>query len=699
MLCYSTDCFAQGSTRVDEATARKVAATFLKGCGVDVSASSLVDISATTPFRELYVFSIDGGGFIVVAGDSHTHPVLAFSTESNFSASNMPPHVHKWFESYERGIAANRGASVPLSVESEWDRLAHGIAPDNTKATIGPFISTKWNQSPYYNQYCPFDSTANDFAVAGCTAIATAQIMKFYNHPSKGYGNCTYTHNLFGPLSANYEVNYLWDSMPEKLEATSTTTQVDAVATIVYHSGVAVSMDYSVHGSGGKTASYGYGGEPSSENAFKYNFKYSPYIWTAFRIDYTIDEWKQLMLNEIENGRPVLYAGYDEVQSGHAFVLDGYNSNSGRFHFNWGWGGTYDGYYILSNLNPNSLANGNSGYHFDLFATATLGIEPYDLFNPHGSTTVTTHTQGSGSASADDGVVTGAGTYSFGDTITLTATATNEWTRFLQWSDGCRYNPRSTVATGGDLEFTAVFAPVMNDTLRYHTCDNAMNRASNLPDGIGTDTVWGIKIPAAAIKPGSQLNAVRFMGRKLTHYTLTIMSGETTPDNELFSHYFFGNLDYNYTFFTYNLPSPISLDGSQSLWIVLKCTELDTPGVFSIYGGNPNSMLSGADLSPMADSWKFSWMIEGIFQGNVGIGNSQLSSTPVSIFPNPANSQITLEGANGVDEVVIVDINGTSRRTSVTNGFVDVSFLSPGVYLLRIDSHGIRTTKRFVICR
>ena len=688
---------------VDPATARKAASTFLSSLGVKNNSTAITDITDATPFSHMYVFDIDGGnGFIVISADDNTEPVLAYSLSSPFVTGDMPDHVRAWFAGYEQRIAINSIATPDKEVRRQWEQLERGLVEQQSKAIVGPFLTTKWNQSPLYNKYCPYDSVGGGIAVAGCTAIATAQIMKYFNHPAQGYGNCTYFHNKYGELSANYNVNYQWDSMPDTLKLSSTEGQVDAVATLVYHIGVAVSMDYNYKGSGGKTASYGYGGEPSSENAFKYNFKYSPYVWTAFRIDYTLNEWKELLKNEIDNNRPVLYAGYDEVQSGHAFVCDGYRQNNSNisFHFNWGWGGAYDGYYSIDDLNPSSFSLGNSGYHFDLFATATMGIETFDGFDPASSTTITTSTEGILGASASDGSVSGAGTYNFGDTLTLYATANNEYTRFVQWSDGCRYNPRSTVATGGNLSFTALFAPIKNDTVRYHTTDNSMNRASNLPYGLGCDSVWGIKIPATAIKAGARLDAVRFMGRKAANHTLTIYDGTDSPERALVTDTFFDTLPYAYTFHTHNLSTPIDVEAGKSLWIVLKCTEIDTPGVFSIYGGNPNSMLVGESLTSMGDTWRFSWMIEGLFTGNVGIEEAVTSSVEFQLYPNPASDRFTLSGLPQCSDIEIVDINGRKVYTTQSTNSemtIDDAHLNPGIYLVRVTSDKGVGVQRLVV--
>lgn len=685
------------SAPVDVQSARKAAQTFLQSAGYNAGKEDMVDISASTPFAEFYTFTFNGGrGFVLVSADDNTDPILGYSLNNPFDPAALPDHVRAWLHGYELEIQHNRNhAKSCTEAQRQWKRLLSGEVPPAVKATVGPFLTTTWNQSPYYNALCPYDSANHGRAVCGCTATATAQIMKFFNHPATGYGNCTYTHRRLGELSADYNVDYQWDSMPTALNANSSDAQINAVATLIYHIGVAVSMDYSANGSGGKTASYGYGGEPSSENAFKYNFKYSPYVWTAFCIDYTTDEWKALMKNELNNGRPILYAGYDEKQAGHAFVIDGYNTY-GLYHLNWGWGGNADGDFRITNLNPND-------YNFNLFATATIGIEPYNGWDTVGQTTVNATVEGIRGASAADGIVTGSGSYSFGDTITMLATATNEWTRFVQWSDGCKYNPRVTVATGGEVSFTAQFAPMRCDTMRYFTCDNSMNRASNVTPGLGSDTIWGIKLPAASLRNHQLLSDVVFMGRKAGTHTLTVYTGTDHPKAVAYQATFFDSLDYAYTFYTHHLSQPVAVDGTESLWIVLKCTDVDTPGVFSIYGGNPNGLLAGEDLHSLNASSLFSWMIEGRFTWDgVGIEEVSPSEFEVLLSPNPAKGKVrvTLPGLSDVAVLQVYDMGGLLvRQFSVSDQTTDIEGLVPGMYIIKVSTPTFSRAQKLVVGR
>ncbi|OQX95737.1 hypothetical protein B6I21_03910, partial [candidate division KSB1 bacterium 4572_119] len=56
-----------------------------------------------------------------------------------------------------------------------------------------------------------------------------------------------------------------------------------------------------------------------------------------------------LLKNELDHLRPMYVSGHGS--GGHAFVCDGYDSED-FFHFNWGWGGLYNGYYLITNLHP-----------------------------------------------------------------------------------------------------------------------------------------------------------------------------------------------------------------------------------------------------------------------------------------------------------------------------------------------------------
>lgn len=227
-----------------------------------------------------------------------------------------------------------------------------------------PLMTTKWNQSPYYNALCPANS------VTGCVATAMAQIMKYWNYPAKGTGFHSYNHPTYGTLSANFGgTTYQWSSMPNTVNSAN-----NAVATLMYHCGVSVNMDYSPQSSGAYVIQDSPTPQACSEYALKTYFGYRSTLQGVQRNNYNQTQWINLLKIELNAGRPVLYAGFGSG-GGHAFVCDGYDNNN-FFHFNWGWGGSSDGYFQTSALNPGSLGTGGGSGGFNSDQQVVIGIQP-----------------------------------------------------------------------------------------------------------------------------------------------------------------------------------------------------------------------------------------------------------------------------------------------------------------------------------
>ena len=278
----------------------------------------------------LYVVN-SGSGYVVVAGDDAApEMVLGYSaTGGTFSYEQAPENLRYWLGEYARQI------------EYMTD---HGItAADQAKAAkfdgeVAPMLTTTWNQTAPYNDLCP-----NGYPT-GCVATAMAQVMNYHEWPKQGTGSHSYTWNN-QVLSADFgSTTYRWDLMLDSYPtATSgTAEQRQAVATLMYHCGVASEMYYSASASGTYSSN-------ACEGLVNY-FGYPRNIQTFNRDFRTYDEWIALIKGEIDAGRPVIM-GASSSGGGHEFILDGYNRD-GYFHLNWGWEGQSDGYYLVSVLNP-----------------------------------------------------------------------------------------------------------------------------------------------------------------------------------------------------------------------------------------------------------------------------------------------------------------------------------------------------------
>lgn len=354
---------------IDLATAKKVAGNYL-----NVSESSslelVMDVSATSANKSsnasnenslYYIFnSGTNNGFIIIAGDDNSTPVLGFTLSGNFDKNNLPPNFRKWIEGYKKELnyIIDNNIKATTEIENEWTSLKNSPNRITAKAaSVDPLLATTWNQGAFYNALCPGGS------VTGCVATAMAQIMNFWEYPKTGVGFHSYNEDDFGTLSANFgSTTYDWASMPNNV-----TSSNNAVATLMYHCGVSVDMNYSPQSSGAA-------GAVKVAPAFKDYFSYPSSTLVADRNDYTEAEWVQLLKTELDAGRPMYYEGIG-TGGGHAFVCDGYDNND-FFHFNWGWGGQADGYFIVSALNPGSTGTGGGSGGYNSNQKIVKGIEP-----------------------------------------------------------------------------------------------------------------------------------------------------------------------------------------------------------------------------------------------------------------------------------------------------------------------------------
>ncbi len=237
----------------------------------------------------------------------------------------------------------------------------------NQATTVAPLLSTTWAQTTYYNMFCPGGS------LTGCVATTMAQIMNYWHYPAKGIGSNTipnFRDPSYGTLSANFgATTYNWSSMPSILSSSSGGKQDSAVATLMYDCGVSVNMSYGTSASSAELLlADGY--SFCAQAALVQYFNYDPMTVNGVqRTDFTDSVWISIIKNELDYKRPVAYEGIDvSAGAGHAWVCDGYQADS-LFHMNWGWNGSYNGYFALSSLNV-------AGYNLNSHEGALIGIKP-----------------------------------------------------------------------------------------------------------------------------------------------------------------------------------------------------------------------------------------------------------------------------------------------------------------------------------
>lgn len=306
--------------------------------------------AATTASRSdaYYVFNNDAGGFVIIAGDDAVTPVLGYTSTGSFDAENLPDGLKDLLKSYERQIAA----------------LGDNYQANQT-ATRAGFTGEKLLKTAEWNQMAPFNKYTPNNYVTGCVATAGAIVMKHHGYPVKGTGSHSYTWNG-KTLTANFEHDYDWASMPAKYDGTNDAA-FDGVARLMSDLGVAVEMQYA------KSGSAAYIGNLIS--ALQTYFGYSKLSYLASIDDMEAEAWKEKLRGEIDGNRPILYSASDASSGGHSFIIDGYKDES--FSVNWGWGGYCNGFYQIGALNPES-AGRPTGDKYNLGQTAVIGLQPSD---------------------------------------------------------------------------------------------------------------------------------------------------------------------------------------------------------------------------------------------------------------------------------------------------------------------------------
>ncbi len=372
--------------RVTSETAQKVATTFLNNNGA--KSAQLTDLSKEAGFPNLYIFNAEQG-FVVMSADDCVQPILGYSLTERFVAEDMPSNVRGWLQGYNDEIqyAIDSKMSVTAETAQLWKDLAEGNSKAaKATAVVNALVQTTWDQNGFYyysggqlhifelyNNLCPYDNNAGERTVTGCVATAMAQIMKYWDYPAQGIGSHSYTPYTrpdLGVQSANFgETTYEWANMPNQLSQSSTTTQINAIATLMYHCGVSVDMMYDISSNGGSGA---YSNDIPYALINYFNYKSTATYLT--KSSYTDNNWIALLKSELDAGRPIEYNGSGSG-GGHAFVCDGYDNNN-KFHFNWGWSGQNDGFFALTSLNPGSGGSGGGSYNFTNDQNAVIGIEP-----------------------------------------------------------------------------------------------------------------------------------------------------------------------------------------------------------------------------------------------------------------------------------------------------------------------------------
>lgn len=306
------------------------------------------------------VYGIKGKGVVFISKDDDIEPVLGIS-EEDFDVNNMPCGMKWWLNTANKSLERMKAKGITYSA--------------NPMAASGRptyFIKTYWNQDKPFNNLCP--QINGSAAPTGCIATAMAQIMKYYQYPATSKGTGIYSVTTYKDKNDKEGTTkwykrelghtYQWTAMLSSYGIVSE-DENDAVATLMADAGAASQMNYQANGSGTI--------EWYAAKGFAENFRYDSLAISCLQRDfYTNAEWMELVRKEMEAKQPVLYCGSDEIDGGHAFLLDGIQED-GKVHVNWGWGKSGDGWFDIDVLRPN--ITGFTGEGFNIGQSMVLGFK------------------------------------------------------------------------------------------------------------------------------------------------------------------------------------------------------------------------------------------------------------------------------------------------------------------------------------
>ena len=323
---------------VDVNVAQSLGQKFI-GADVTLVYTAYVDRSEAC----FYVFNVGESGFIIMSADDFYRPIIGYSENGKFDVNNVPPALQDYLDGIVESrsmTSKSRNAAAP-DVAADWQMLEKTgklVSRHGGRGT-GYYVQTQWNQSYPYNYYCPEDPAGDHgHAIVGCLATSTSQLVSFWKYPEHGYGSHCYYHEDYGMICADFQNTYYdWDHIANKVDEHSPMEEIEAVAMISFHCGVCIDMGYGPDGSGGAS-----GPIPGAMHTY---FHFSDANIQRSRNDYDTETWKAMVREQFDMGWPMYYGGCD-TDGCHAFICDGYDDYD-MFHFNLGWGGSSDGWYLI----------------------------------------------------------------------------------------------------------------------------------------------------------------------------------------------------------------------------------------------------------------------------------------------------------------------------------------------------------------
>ena len=316
--------------------------------------------STNAALTAYYVVNTEAG-YAIVAGDSRAREILAYGEGQIQSMNDLPDAVQYFLDIYQKQMEYLQ-AHPGLMVQKTANR--GGIS-------VEPLLTTAWAQDRPYNMKTPKKGYgSNPYCKVGCSAVSLAQVMNYWKYPEKSPalpGYTTETHGyVMDPLP---EYTFQWDRMRDTYPTSNSgidqmsQEDIDAISWLMLYTGYAMNMDYATDQSGAEYDEIDQAIRTFGFTGYSMEMKWN---YDDGTVNYTEEQWAELIQSELVAGRPLVYCAFD-MQSdsaaiaGHAFNVDGYNAENDTYHVNFGMSADKNGYFALDAF---TVDNGMTVYNF-----------------------------------------------------------------------------------------------------------------------------------------------------------------------------------------------------------------------------------------------------------------------------------------------------------------------------------------------
>lgn len=310
------------------------------------------------PDTLMYVFNYeDNAGFAVVSANRATEDLIAVTEQGNYVVGEETGNggLDLYMDMAEEYVMRAFEPIPPIGGGGDDDGPEdfHEYVRVDRKRIIysyGPYVDVRWGQQYPYNQYC-ITNEGNTIA-AGCLTTALAQVISYYEYPTQ--------------LTINYDggstiLPLNWNEIKKHMSAlhyTCTCTEHETIGKMFRQLGYELWIDYKNGKSGNpggyiddalSILGYTYGNSISySSSVVESSLSQSKLVYITGFLSanedghaWVIDGFKKVETTRIDYARNTVTGEMIEIWRGSPSI-NCYN------HFNWGWNGNSNGYYLTN---------------------------------------------------------------------------------------------------------------------------------------------------------------------------------------------------------------------------------------------------------------------------------------------------------------------------------------------------------------